>query len=129
LQTEAIDDSCVREGRLHIVYEYLYARQLVMQRSDSAKFEHDITAVNLGQYLNLGTKGKAELQGTSRVAFSSQDGTAAAFACKAGKLARTNQGQWKFYPEEVMLGPETEVRRPHLIAPGVILPVEEAGSS
>jgi hypothetical protein len=101
-----------------------------MQRTDSAKFEHDVTVVNLGQYLNLGTKGKAELQGTSRVAFSSKDGTAAAFACKAGKLARTDEGQWKFYPEEVMLGgPEAVVRKPHLIAPGVILPVEEAGSS
>jgi hypothetical protein len=125
LRTDAIDEKYVREGRLHLVYEYIYSSQLVMQRTDSATFSHEITALNLGDYVNLGTKGKASVEGSSTISFASKDDQPAAFACKAGKLLLNDQGKWKFYPEEVMLavGEEREVRKPYLIAEGLALEV------
>jgi len=127
IKTGAIPADTLSEGRLHIVYEYLYAEQLTMQRNDATHFEHDISA-KVGQYLDLGSKGNIKVEGTTKVSFSTTDNNPAAFAFKAGRLTNDQDGKWGFYPEETMLaaGPDgAQVSRPYVIARGVVLEVEQ----
>ena len=107
LNTGAIPADTVSEGRLHIVYEYLYAEQLTMHANDATQFAHNISG-KVGEYFDLGTKGKVQVEGTTKVSFSTTDDKPAAFAFKAGRLTKDQDGKWGFYPEETMLAASPE---------------------
>ncbi|CAN5540643.1 hypothetical protein BH24GEM3_BH24GEM3_24500 [soil metagenome] len=124
IEIGAIPQSVINAGMLHIVYEYAYARKLLMSRADHQAFELGARG-DVGEFINLGAEGKVEAQSATTLAFSGSDDRVAAFAYKAGRLERRN-GRWEFYPEEVMRtrGAET-TRDPFLVARGVVLPVED----
>ncbi len=125
----AIPDEYVTSGRLHIAYEYAYARRLLMSRADGKEFEADV-AGKIGEFIDLGVQGKVETDGATVVTFANKGSEAAAFAFKPGQLQRSN-GRWTFQPEVVGAPRRRGARaaavpaRPVLLARGIVLRVEE----
>ena len=133
----AVPEEFVTGGELHIAYEYLFACQLLMSRVDQRHFGGDVSA-SVGQYLDVGVKGKVEVQSATTISFSGNAGTPAAFAFKVGQLRKSFDGaKWMFYPEESMASvpsPGLEAatgaeRRPMLLSRGVVLTVDDQGGS
>ena len=123
LDTEGLPPEYVEGGHLHIAYEYLYAKKLLMSRVDQKEFEHDVGA-SIGSYVDVGSKGKVEVMNKTTISFEASDGPPAAFGYKAGGLRR-DSGRWSFYPEEITAGNEGvgggDLARPYLPARGVVL--------
>ena len=123
LKTDGLPPEYVDDGHLHIAYEYLYAKKLMMSRTDQKEFEHDIGA-SIGSYVDVGVKGKVAVESKTTISFEATDGDPAAFGYKAGGLRRSN-GRWSFYPEEITAGLEStgggDISRPYLPARGVVL--------
>jgi len=122
LNTDGLPPEYVDGGHLHIAYEYLYAKKLLMTREDQKEFDHDIGA-SIGSYVDVGAKGKVEVVSKTTISFEATDGDPAAFGYKAGGLRRDG-GRWSFYPEEITAGLESVdgvPSRPYLPARGVVL--------
>jgi hypothetical protein len=120
MSTKGIPQAYVEGGRLHLAYEYAYAKQLLMSRGDKQSFSEDISG-NVGAYIDLGVKGSVSVASTSTISFKGTAGSAA-FAYKAGLLARENE-EWVLYPEEVSKHGLSEIRTPYLPQAAVVLPV------
>jgi hypothetical protein len=121
MSTGGIPKEYVEAGRLHIAYEYAYARELVMNRGDKKSFAADISG-KIGEFLDLGAKGSVSVLNQSTISFKGKD-TAAAFAYKAGRLA-VEDGVWVLYPEEVTKHGAIEERSAYLPQPAIVLSVE-----
>jgi hypothetical protein len=131
LNTGAIPEEQIETGKLHIVYEYAYAKTILMRRADSMAFKNQVTLANIHDFLNLGTSGEAKVENETTISFRNTAGRPAAFAYKAGQIKRRD-GSWEFFPEEVVthgffgdedgVAPET---RPFLPARGVVLAVND----
>lgn len=123
LSTTGIPEEYVEAGKLHVAYEYAYARRLLLSRADQKAFKHDV-AGKVGAFIDLGTSGKAEVASSTTVSFTSVTDDVAAFAYKAGRLERRNE-TWVFFPEEVFRAPELgagERSVPYLPAPRGFVP-------
>jgi hypothetical protein len=121
MSTTGIPKAYVDAGRLHVAYEYAYARELVMNRGDKKSFTADISG-KVGEFIDLGVKGSVSVVNQSTISFKSNDAPAA-FAYKAGRLAYED-GTWVLYPEEVNKRGLTEERSAYLPQPALVLPVE-----
>jgi hypothetical protein len=119
----AIPDEYVTSGRLHIAYEYAYARRLLMSRADGKEFEADVSG-KIGDFIDLGLQGEVDTDGATVVTFKSKSSQAAAFAFKAGQLERSN-GRWTFQPEVVKRRAAAGAAQRPLLARGIVLRVEE----
>ena len=122
LATGAIPAAYVEEG-LHIAYEYMYARRLLMSRADGSSFDEDISG-KIGGFVDLGVAGSVSVESTTTISFESHDRRSVAFAYKAGRLEQEN-GKWSFYPEEVLRGIEGDTSLPYVIEPGRVLELDE----
>jgi hypothetical protein len=122
LSTAGIPKEYVEDGRLHVAYEYAYARELLMSRGDKQAFKSDISG-KVGEFIDVGLKGSASVASTTTISFKSTDATAVAFAYKAGRLEREGR-KWVLYPEEVSRGGLAEERQPYLPQPAVVLSVD-----
>ncbi|XYH98444.1 hypothetical protein ACMHYB_01380 [Sorangium sp. So ce1128] len=126
LSLGAVPEELVSGGELHIAYEYLYARKLLMSRMDQKSYSHDVS-IGIEQYLDLGDKGTVEVQSATTLSFRSASGALAAFAFKAGQLRRSLDGRrWSFYPEENMMAAGA-ASRPFIAARGAVLTVDDTG--
>ena len=119
LDTDGLPPGYVQGGHLHIAYEYIYARKLLMSRVDQKEFEHDV-GMSIASWLDVGSKGHVEVMSKTTISFEATDGAPAAFGYKAGGLRR-DLGRWSFYPEEITAG--DDLARPYLPARGVVLDV------
>lgn len=122
LSTQGIPQSYVDAGQLHVAYEYAYAKELLMSRGDKRAFTHDIQG-DVGTYFDVGLEGSVSVASASTISFKNAKGDAAAFAYKAGKLAREN-GQWVLYPEVVSKGNLIGEREPYVPQPAIVLTAE-----
>lgn len=122
LSTKGMPEEYVREGRLHLAYEYAYARELVMARGDRKAFDNDIRG-QVGAYFDVGAKGSVSVASATTISFKNAGNTAVAFAYKAGQLMQEN-GSWVFYPEEVNRNGLVEEREPYVPQRAVVLSVE-----
>ncbi len=121
----AIPDAYVTEVDLHIVYEYAYSRTIRMSRADQKTFSVDVSG-SIGNYVNVGTSAKVDVQGNSTISFSTNATETAAFAYKAGRLQKVTDKRWIFEPEVVLRATEaiglTATAPPTFVpAPGVVL--------
>jgi len=127
LITGAIPEEFIDNGFLHIAYEYAFAGSISMKAGGSAGLSWDVTAAKLGAYIDLGTQGKVNVTSEDTITFSSNNGSAAAFAFKIGRLERRGR-KWFFFPEEDagqgFLAEET-APQPYLLERGVVIRVEE----
>jgi hypothetical protein len=123
MTTKGIPHSYIDAGSLHVAYEYAYARELLMSRGDRQAFSTDISG-SVGSYIDLGVQGSVSVASESTISFKSVAGAAAAFAYKAGRLARENT-QWVLYPEVISRRGAVEERAPFLPQRGVVLQVVE----
>ena len=112
------------KGRLHLAYEYLCAKTLLMYRSDKQKFKTSIKG-KVGQFIDVGVSGVVDAGNSSMIKFNSA-GLSAPFAYKAGSLEK-RLGKWQFRVSQVTAdfvgipgGPGGEAR-PYLPARGVVL--------
>ena len=121
MSTSGIPTTYVDAGQLHVAYEYAYARELLMSRADKKAFASDISGA-IGTYIDLGVQGSASVASETTISFKNASGSAAAFAYKAGRLARED-GQWVLYPEVVSRHGLVEERSPFLPQPAAVLPV------
>jgi hypothetical protein len=122
MTTSGVPSEFVDAGRLHVAYEYAYATELLMSRGDKKAFTHEI-AGNVSAYIDLGVAGSVSVQSESTISFKSSTGVGAAFAYKAGRLAR-ELGRWIFYPEEVSVENLIEERRPYVPQRAMVLEVD-----
>jgi hypothetical protein len=122
LSTDGMPAEYVEDGRLHLAYEYAYARELVMARGDRQAFESDISG-KVGAYFDVGAKGSVSVASATTISFRSASSTAVAFAYKAGQLMR-EEGRWVLYPEEVNRFGAMEERQPFVPQRAVVLTVE-----
>ncbi|MEJ8811904.1 hypothetical protein WKW77_12565 [Variovorax ureilyticus] len=120
--TDGIPHEYVEDGRLHLAYEYAYARELVMARGDRQAFDHDISG-KVGAYFDVGTKGSVSVASATTISFKNANDTSVAFAYKAGQLMR-EKGKWVLYPEEVDRNNLLEERRPFVPQRAIVLSVE-----
>jgi len=132
LRTGAIPEEQIEEGKLHIAYDYAYAKMLKMQVADRHSLKSDITGANLESFINLGLKGEAKAEDETTITFrSSAEKEPAVFAFKAGQLRRekiNGQVKWSFYPEEIFgdgFVANEGSRMPYMIERGVVLRVDE----
>ena len=123
MTTKGIPPSYVDAGTLHIAYEYAYATELLMSRGDKKAFAENISG-KVGAFIDLGVQGSVSVASTSTISFKNAKGLSAAFAYKAGRLAR-EAGKWVLYPETVSKFGAVEERKPFLPQPGVVLHVTE----
>jgi hypothetical protein len=121
MTTNGIPTSYVNAGSLHVAYEYAYAKELLMSRGDKQEFSTNISG-DVGSFIDLGAQGSVSVASSSTISFKNAQGLSAAFAYKAGRLAREN-GKWVLYPETVTKHGLTEERTPFLPQPGVVLHV------
>jgi hypothetical protein len=125
LRTGAIPDDDVRRGKLHVVYEYLYARSVLMRRADHQSFGLTARGINVEQFLDLGAKAQLEIKDETTIRFKSS-GLPAVVGYKSGRLTRS-KGQWEFHlgqePGHGFAQAQTENRvvEPFIPAPGVVL--------
>jgi hypothetical protein len=125
LSLGAVPEEIVTGGDLHIAYEYLYARKLLMSRVDQKSYSSDVSTA-IAQYLDLGGKGTVEVQSATTLSFCAASGALAAFAFKAGQLRRSLDGRrWSFYPEENSMSVGAP-SRPFIPARGTVLTVDDA---
>lgn len=120
LDFDAIPPDYFAEGDLHVAYEYLYAKELLLSRSDQRAFEHDISA-SVQTHFNVGLKGKVEMRSDTTLSFASTTNERVAFAARFGQLVR-QEGAWYFYPDEGKMGGSD--RRDIIPARGVVLDTE-----
>ncbi|PBB52968.1 MULTISPECIES: hypothetical protein [Mesorhizobium] len=119
LNVGAIPTDIVQAGRIHIVYEYAYANELVMSRNDRREFKSDVSG-KIGEFIDIGTKGSVSLASKSTISFKGAEGQRAAFAYKAGYLSREDElSKWEFHPEEMHRGDEDA--QAYIPARGVVL--------
>lgn len=123
LSTDGIPESKIQEGVLHIAYEYAYADELLMSRADRKSFSADISG-QVGAYIDVGAQGEVAMTSSSTISFKNKSGRPAAFAYKAGRLAREN-GQWVLHPETVSRSGLVEERKPFVPQPAIVLAVED----
>ena len=122
LQIGAIPHDIVEADRLHIVYEYAYANELLMSRSDRKAFSEDVSS-KVGDFIDIGTKGSITVASESTISFKGASGQQAAFAFKAGYLSREDgSGRWEFHAEEMHKADADAA--PYILAPGVVLTLE-----
>ena len=121
IATGAIPAAYVEDG-LHLAYEYIYARRLLLSRADGAGFDDDI-AGKIGSFVDLGQSGSVSVDSATTISFAGRDRLPVAFAYKAGQLT-LDRGTWSFYPEEVVRGAEGDAHLPFLIEPGRVLEID-----
>lgn len=119
IDATGIPQNNINSGRLHIAYDYAYARKLLLRRCDHSSFKYDVRGIKVGSFIDIGTGGKVEAEDATTIAFKS-NGHSIAFAYKAGQLVR-HRGQWQFNPEIKGRGFLAEHARPYLPARGVVL--------
>ncbi|MBV8152795.1 MAG: hypothetical protein JOY98_00120 [Candidatus Eremiobacteraeota bacterium] len=108
LNLKTIPSKQLENGDVHIAYEYLYAKKLLMARADSGWFTGDV-AGKIGKWVNLGSaKVDVQVQNQTAISFEvSGRQPAPAFAYKAGQLLPEN-GALTFRVEVVKAGPAGE---------------------
>lgn len=94
-----VPDSYLQAGRLHLVYEYLYASKLLMRKSDHSKFDSSAEAA-LESLVDANVNASIDSAKMTEIRF--EGNQPAAFAYKAGSLEKTSSGRWYFYPEEIV---------------------------
>jgi len=120
LEVHAIPDEYVRGGALHIAYEYVYARQVLLRRDDGHGFDAAIGS-RLHEFFDLGGKGRVRVEAGTALVFSASDEAPAAFGYKAGQL-RLENAKWAFYPEIISIERDgSSLQTPYLPARGVVL--------
>jgi len=120
ISTGAIPNELVEAGRLHIAYEYAYAKQLIMSRGDRKEFSENISG-KVGDFIDLGVKGSVQLESKTTISFKGASEERAAFAYMAGYLS-WEDGRWEFHPEEIRRADETPTR--YVPQRGLVLTVE-----
>jgi len=122
---EAVPEEYVKNGDLHIAYEYAYATGIKMSRADGKKFSTDISG-SVGTYVDLGVNVKVEVSNNVTISFTATDkNTVAAFAYKAGRLELRGK-TWVFEPEIVRkIAAAKTKREPFMLAKGLVLKAEE----
>jgi hypothetical protein len=121
----AISDDVVNLGQLHIAYEYAYSDTLRMSREDGSTFANDISG-KVGDFIDVSTNTKVEVQGNRVVSFVSTGGEKAAFAYKAGQVLKMGD-TWIFRPETVKRDVDAEPTA-FVPAKGVVLLAEDSGT-
>ena len=101
----SIPDKYVTEGDLHIVYEYAYSTAVRMSRADQKSFSVDVSG-KIGEFVDVGTSAKVDVQANSTVSFSTNTTDVAAFAYKAGRLQKVTAQRWVFEPGVVIRATE-----------------------
>jgi hypothetical protein len=83
----------IEDGDVHVAYEYLYAKQLVMARADGGTFTGDV-AGKIGDWVNLGSaKVNVKVRRQTTISFEvTGSGEAPAFAYKAGQIVPSDDG-------------------------------------
>lgn len=139
LNHDSLPKEVVDGGEVHIAYEYVYAKSLLMSRKDMKSFDSGVAGA-IGNYFDLGARGTVNLASQTTISFSPASGTEAAFALKVGQIRRDISQKWKFYAEESMLsgkdgreggggeGSTPAAKRIPVLARGRVLKVEFAGS-
>jgi hypothetical protein len=120
LRLGAIPDEVVRKGRVHIAYEYVYARRLLLYRADKKRFAVDPGGL-VGGLLDLGASGKVERENESTIAFSAGEGEPAAFAYRAGRLTNPNGDRWELHLASSRRDGNEGPGSPYVPALGVVL--------
>ena len=100
LEPHAIPEQYVAEGKVHLAYEYAYARRVLLRRADGANFTHTVEG-KLHDFIDLGTGGEVAIDSATTLSFAPATGQPAAFAYKAGRLER-RAGRWELFPEEIL---------------------------
>ncbi|HXT15049.1 MAG TPA: hypothetical protein VN706_05435 [Gemmatimonadaceae bacterium] len=121
MKTAGIPQKYLDAGQLHIAYQYAYARELLMTRSDRKAFSTDIMG-DVGAYIDLGVKGSVSVANDSTIAFKSASSSPAAFAYKAGRLRQEeHNGPWVFDPEVVSRKGLVETSQPFIPQRAIVL--------
>jgi len=111
-------------GRLHVAYEYLCAKTLLMCRSDKKNFTGNIQGA-VGDYIDVGISGVIDASNSAVIRFKSAT-QGAPFAYKSGGLQKRN-GKWQFRVSQVAAdfvgipGSPAAEALPYLPARGVVL--------
>jgi hypothetical protein len=123
LDLGAIPDETIKGGKVHIAYEYLYAKSLRMMRSDGEAFSTNLSADAVRKLFDLGASGVVHADSASVIRFTTT-GKPAAFAYKAGRLVK-HKNHWELAREEIAKGSVGETKLPYLPARGVVLTARE----
>ena len=122
IATDGIPQKIIESGRLHVVYEYIYANELIMSRGDKKEFSEDISG-KVADFIDIGIKGAVSVQSKSTISFKGAESERAAFAFMAGYLTLDDDG-WEFHPEEIRRGPNDDARK-YVPQRGVVLTIDE----
>jgi hypothetical protein len=125
LAFDAIPNNYINAGRLHVAYEYLYSRRLVMSRADHKSFDIDVSG-KIGDFIDLGTAGHVDTDGGTVVSFAPLTTELPAFAYKAGRVSREGS-HWVFEPE--IVGAKRAVEQPpvpYIPQKAAVLKVDDA---
>jgi len=71
------------------------------------------------EFIDLGAKGRLTMEGKSTIIFEAHDGNTPAFAYKAAKLVRQENGSFQAYGERTRMAEGDQRKRPFIPLPGV----------
>ena len=111
-------------GKIHLAYEYAFAKRILMQRADQRKFENVVSG-DIGEYVKLGAEGKVEVVDETTVSFSSSSDRSAAFAYKSGRLMQRNSS-WEFFPMESTMEEGKRKEKAYIPMRGIVLAADES---
>lgn len=89
MKTAAIPHEQIEKGRVHIAYEYLYAKTIRVRRADHLAFETSLDG-KLGDFIDVGGGVEVGVDSSTTLSFAAR-GRPAAFAYKAGCLRRNDE--------------------------------------
>ena len=102
-----IPQDYVSQGGVHIAYEFLYAKKLLMRRADGKAFATNISG-KVGEFIDVGTGAEVSVQQETTLSFSGSAKAPVAFAYRSGRVL--NDGDdWAFYIHDPMLGARPDV--------------------
>jgi hypothetical protein len=129
LRTELIPRNYMQDGRLHVAYHYAYASKLEIRKADGGKFEGNVSATEIDNFIKLGSAASVKVENGDALVFTPRKSERVAFAYKAGELRRAGR-RLEFFPEEVarfagVAGAEGEAPA-YLPSRGQVLAVEDS---
>lgn len=118
-----IPDKYVFGGGVHVAYEYLYAKQLLMRRADGREFATKVSG-KVGEFIDVGAGASISVKDETTLFFSGNANAPIAFAYRSGRML-LDGSEWDFYIHDPLLSTSRQAKPAMYVPLKGIVPTTE----